>query len=81
MSKFLNKFVNISSQEGVAKDSVLLEGRRGCNCQATKHDLINNCLSCGKIVCKQEGIEYIMHLKSIIFYVIIVNLLSLSKYI
>ena len=64
-----NKFVNISSQEGVAKDSVLLEGRRDCNCQATKHDLINNCLSCGKIVCKQEGIEYIMNLKSIMFYI------------
>jgi hypothetical protein len=50
-----NKFVNVSSQEGASKDSVILEGRRSCSCQATKHDLINNCLSCGKVVCKQEG--------------------------
>jgi hypothetical protein len=30
-------------------------GRHKCNCQATKHDLINNCLKCGRIVCAQEG--------------------------
>lgn len=22
-----------------------------CNCVAQKHELINNCLSCGKVVC------------------------------
>ena len=49
------KFNNISSQEGSTDGSVLLEGRRSCSCQATKHDLINNCLSCGKVICKQEG--------------------------
>lgn len=26
-----------------------------CNCQASRHKLINNCLGCGKIVCEQEG--------------------------
>eukprot|EP00249_Psilotum_nudum_P020410 c27689_g1_i1 orf=352-2367(-) len=26
-----------------------------CNCQAARHKLVNNCLSCGKIVCEQEG--------------------------
>jgi hypothetical protein len=26
-----------------------------CDCMAQKHELINNCLSCGKIVCTQEG--------------------------
>lgn len=26
-----------------------------CTCQATRHQLINNCLSCGRIVCEQEG--------------------------
>lgn len=26
-----------------------------CDCQAQKHRLINNCLSCGRIVCEQEG--------------------------
>lgn len=30
-------------------------GRHKCNCQASKHGLINNCVSCGRIVCKQEG--------------------------
>ncbi|KAH7365890.1 hypothetical protein KP509_18G051500 [Ceratopteris richardii] len=26
-----------------------------CNCQATRHPLVTNCLSCGRIVCEQEG--------------------------
>jgi hypothetical protein len=26
-----------------------------CDCQAREHGLINNCLTCGKIVCEQEG--------------------------
>jgi len=26
-----------------------------CDCVAQKHELINNCLSCGKVVCAQEG--------------------------
>ncbi len=30
-------------------------GRERCECQAVKHALINNCLSCGRIVCLQEG--------------------------
>lgn len=30
-------------------------GRHRCNCEAKQHDLINNCLNCGKIVCIQEG--------------------------
>lgn len=29
--------------------------RAKCNCVAQKHELINNCLSCGKVVCAQEG--------------------------
>ncbi|XP_022911827.2 activating signal cointegrator 1 [Onthophagus taurus] len=33
----------------------LLKGRHPCDCQATKHDLINNCTKCGRIVCAQEG--------------------------
>lgn len=36
-------------------DVVLLKGRVKCDCQASKHKLINNCLSCGRIVCEQEG--------------------------
>ena len=26
-----------------------------CDCVGQKHDLINNCLGCGKVVCAQEG--------------------------
>ena len=33
----------------------MLPGRNRCDCQAQKHDLINNCTKCGRIVCKQEG--------------------------
>lgn len=29
--------------------------RLKCDCMAQKHELINNCLNCGKIVCAQEG--------------------------
>lgn len=30
-------------------------GRYPCQCEATKHNLINNCRKCGRIVCEQEG--------------------------
>ena len=30
-------------------------GRHPCDCQSVKHPLIANCLSCGKIICTQEG--------------------------
>ncbi|CAF0978379.1 unnamed protein product [Brachionus calyciflorus] len=29
--------------------------RKPCECQATKHKLVANCLKCGRIVCEQEG--------------------------
>ncbi|XP_067003782.2 activating signal cointegrator 1 [Anabrus simplex] len=50
-----SKFVNLYSQEGQMKDVVLLKGRHHCDCQASKHKLVNNCLKCGRIVCEQEG--------------------------
>ncbi|KAL4703102.1 hypothetical protein ACJJTC_018139 [Scirpophaga incertulas] len=49
------KFVNLYSQEGKDAQVVLLKGRHHCDCQASKHELINNCLQCGRVVCKQEG--------------------------
>ncbi|XP_072942428.1 activating signal cointegrator 1 [Epargyreus clarus] len=49
------KYVNLYSQEGKNAQVVLLKGRHHCDCQAAKHELINNCLQCGRIVCKQEG--------------------------
>ncbi|KAJ8884242.1 hypothetical protein PR048_016099 [Dryococelus australis] len=36
-------------------DTPLLPSRHVCECQASKHRLINNCLKCGRIVCEQEG--------------------------
>jgi len=34
---------------------ILVTGRKICYCQTTMHALVNNCASCGKIVCEQEG--------------------------
>ena len=36
-------------------EKVPVPGRHVCECQATRHELIANCLSCGRIVCSQEG--------------------------
>ncbi|XP_068241758.1 activating signal cointegrator 1 [Palaemon carinicauda] len=54
-SKKKTKFVSLYSNEGKNKDVVLLSGRHKCDCQASKHNLINNCLKCGRVVCEQEG--------------------------
>lgn len=35
--------------------SIFHTGRHACECQACRHPLINNCTSCGRIVCGQEG--------------------------
>uniref|UniRef100_A0AAF5Q316 Zinc finger C2HC5-type domain-containing protein n=1 Tax=Wuchereria bancrofti TaxID=6293 RepID=A0AAF5Q316_WUCBA len=35
--------------------SKLRSGRYRCDCQARMHNLIRNCLSCGRVVCEQEG--------------------------
>ncbi|XP_058833928.1 activating signal cointegrator 1 [Topomyia yanbarensis] len=48
------KFVSLYDQEG-RTNVVLLKGRHLCDCQASKHKLVNNCLHCGRIVCEQEG--------------------------
>ncbi|XP_055525404.1 activating signal cointegrator 1 [Wyeomyia smithii] len=48
------KFVSLYDQEGRA-NVVLLKGRHLCDCQASKHKLVNNCLHCGRIICEQEG--------------------------
>ncbi|GAA6091904.1 activating signal cointegrator 1 [Tachysurus ichikawai] len=54
-SKKKNKFVNLYAKEGQDKLTILLPGRHSCDCLAQKHKLINNCLTCGRIVCEQEG--------------------------
>lgn len=38
-----------------AKGSIVFQQGKSCSCQARRHRLISNCLSCGKIVCEQEG--------------------------
>lgn len=38
-----------------AKGSVVFRKGQPCSCQARRHKLVSNCLSCGKIVCEQEG--------------------------
>lgn len=49
------KFVSLYSKEGKARTVVKIPGRHVCECQGMKHELINNCLECGRIVCAQEG--------------------------
>lgn len=49
------KYVPLFSEEGKSRTVVHLPGRHSCDCQATKHQLVNNCLGCGRIVCSQEG--------------------------
>jgi len=39
----------------IVNDVVLRKGRHPCECLASKHALVNNCLACGRIVCGQEG--------------------------
>lgn len=38
-----------------AKGSIVFNQGKPCSCQARRHGLVSNCLSCGKIVCEQEG--------------------------
>lgn len=49
------KYINVFSNEGKERMIVRLPGRNSCECQASKHKLIGNCLKCGRIVCEQEG--------------------------
>eukprot|EP00743_Colponemidia_sp_Colp-15_P006844 GILK01007381.1.p1 GENE.GILK01007381.1~~GILK01007381.1.p1 ORF type:complete len:799 (-),score=159.90 GILK01007381.1:73-2469(-) len=49
-SKKKKKFVPVSDVAVTTQP-----GRRLCDCQARQHPLVTNCLSCGRIVCEQEG--------------------------
>ncbi|KFM64216.1 hypothetical protein X975_12951, partial [Stegodyphus mimosarum] len=48
------KFLPVSNYD-LMKGQILIPGRHACLCEATKHELINNCIHCGRIVCAQEG--------------------------
>ncbi|XP_060924312.1 activating signal cointegrator 1 [Limanda limanda] len=54
-TKKKNKYVNLYAKDGQDRLEVLLPGRHACDCLAQKHPLINNCISCGRIACQQEG--------------------------
>lgn len=49
------KYTNLYSEDGANRDVVMLSGRHRCECQASKHRLVGNCLQCGRVVCQQEG--------------------------
>ncbi|XP_032806636.1 activating signal cointegrator 1 isoform X1 [Petromyzon marinus] len=49
------KFVSLYTKAGEDRLTVRLPGRHPCDCLAQKHGLVNNCLSCGRIVCEQEA--------------------------
>lgn len=49
------KASKVISLAEAAKGSVVFQQGKPCSCQARRHKLISNCLSCGKIVCEQEG--------------------------
>nr|XP_043636199.1 activating signal cointegrator 1 [Erigeron canadensis] len=38
-----------------SKGSIIFPKGQPCSCEARRHRLVSNCLSCGKIVCEQEG--------------------------
>lgn len=54
-TKKKTKYVNLYSQEGKNAQVAFVKGRHHCECQASKHGLVNNCIQCGRVVCKQEG--------------------------
>lgn len=54
-AKRKTKYYNMYGKDGEMQDVIMLKGRVKCDCQASKHKLINNCLKCGRIVCEQEG--------------------------
>lgn len=45
----------VISLEEASKGKIVFKKGQPCSCQARRHGLVSNCLSCGKIVCEQEG--------------------------
>lgn len=54
-AKKKTKYVSLYGEDGKMNDIITLKGRHLCNCEASKHKLINNCMQCGRVVCEQEG--------------------------
>lgn len=51
---FSNKYVE-NTNNSFNHENLLIPGRIKCTCLAQRHDLVNSCSSCGRIVCQQEG--------------------------
>ncbi|GAV57831.1 zf-C2HC5 domain-containing protein [Cephalotus follicularis] len=49
------KASKVVSLAEAAKGAIVFQHGKPCSCQARRHKLVSNCLSCGKIVCEQEG--------------------------
>lgn len=47
-------------------DSMVLPGRIKCDCEGKKHNVITNCIECGRIVCEQEGLGKCMHCGAVV---------------
>lgn len=47
------KYVTLASTEGQTRMTMCFPGRHVCECLAQKHELVNNCTGCGRIVCVQ----------------------------
>lgn len=54
-AKKKTKYVSLYGENGKLNDVITLKGRHLCNCEASKHKLVNNCMQCGRVVCEQEG--------------------------
>ncbi|CAN1262694.1 Activating signal cointegrator 1 [Linum perenne] len=54
-SRKKKKSGKVITLEEAAKGSIVFQQGKPCSCQARRHKLVSNCLSCGKIVCEQEG--------------------------
>lgn len=54
-SRAKKKSGKVVSLAEAAKGSIVFQQGKPCSCQARRHRLVSNCLSCGKIVCEQEG--------------------------
>jgi len=48
--------IRVKQIKGKSKGQKEAGPRTMCDCQASEHGLISNCLSCGKIICAAEGV-------------------------
>eukprot|EP00056_Hartaetosiga_gracilis_P005208 m.82447 g.82447 ORF g.82447 m.82447 type:complete len:573 (-) comp12086_c0_seq1:43-1761(-) len=49
------QYISFLDRDGNVASSDLIPGRHWCECVGGVHELVNNCLQCGRVVCEQEG--------------------------